>query len=141
MTQEKEVAMPIIVIDNQYPHHKYKEVVETWLKALEKHPQPEGLFTPLVQTMVKSTKKGLNVFSAYQTNPGKYEEARAYFAEFMTEFFDIEGYSYDFSTWMTIEEVMGSIGQRPPSDNERRSQNAIYQHQSIERHIIRRKEN
>ena len=106
--------MPIIVIDNLYPHHKNKQVVEVWLKALEKHPQPEGLFTPLVQTMVKSTKKGLNVLSAYQTNPGKYEEARAYFAQFMTEFFEIEGYSYDFSTWMTIEEAMGSIGQKPP---------------------------
>jgi hypothetical protein len=106
--------MPIIVIDNQYPHHKNKEVVETWLKALEKHPRPEGLVTPLVETMVSSKKSGLNVFSAYQTNPGKYEEARAYFAKFMTEFFNIEGYSYDFSTWMTIEEAMGSIGQTPP---------------------------
>ena len=106
--------MPIIVNDNQYPHQKNKEVVETWLKALEKHPRPEGLFTPLVETMVKSTKNGLNVLSAYQTNPGKYEEARAYFAQFMTEFFEIEGYSYDFSTWMTIDEAMGSIGQQPP---------------------------
>jgi hypothetical protein len=25
--------MPIIVIDTQYPHHKNKEVVETWLKT------------------------------------------------------------------------------------------------------------
>ena len=106
--------MPIIVIDNQYPLHKSKEVIETWLKALEKHPRPEGLFTPLVETMVKSTKDGLNVFSAYQTNPGKYEEARAFFAAFMTEFFEIEGYSYDFSTWMTIEEAMAAIGQKPP---------------------------
>jgi hypothetical protein len=64
--------------------------------------------------MVKSSKDGLNVFSAYQTNPGKYEEARAYFAEIMTEFFEIEGYSYDFSTWMTIDEAMGSIGQKAP---------------------------
>ena len=40
---------------------------------------------------------------AYQTNPGKYEEAAAYFSKFMTEFFDIEGYYYDFRTWMTIE--------------------------------------
>ena len=57
--------MPIIVIDSQYPHHKNKEVVETWLKAVEKHTQPEGLFTPLVETMVRSGKNGLNVFSAY----------------------------------------------------------------------------
>jgi len=106
--------MPIIVIDSRYPHHKYKEVLETWLKALEKHPRPEGLVTPLVETMVRSKKSGLNVFSAFQTNPGKYEEASAYFTEFMTEFFNIEGYTYDLSTWATIEEALGSIGQKPP---------------------------
>jgi len=32
----------------------------------------------------------------------------------MPEFFEIEGYSYDFSTWMTIDEAMGSIGQQAP---------------------------
>jgi len=106
--------MPIIVIDNQYPHHKNKEVVETWLKALEKHPRPEDLVTPLIETAVRSSKDGLRVLSAYQTNPGKYEDAAAYFAKFMTEFFEIEGYSYDFSTWMTIDEAMGSIGEKPP---------------------------
>ena len=106
--------MPIIVIDNRYPHHKNKEVVETWLKALEKHPRPEGLFTPLVETAVKSSKNGLRVLSAYQTNPGKYEEAAAYFSKFMAEFFNIKGYSYDFSTWLTIDEAMESIGQKAP---------------------------
>jgi pantoate kinase len=114
ITQHKEVAMPIIVIDNQYPHHKNKEVVETWLKALEKHPRPEGLFTPLIETAVRSGIDGLQVLSAYQASPGKYEEAVAYFARFMTEFFEIEGYSYDFSTWMTIDEAMASIGQKAP---------------------------
>jgi hypothetical protein len=106
--------MPIIVIDSQYPYHKNKEVVETWLKALEKYPRPEGLFTPLMETAVKSSKDGLKVLSSYQTEPGKYEDARAYFAQFMTEFFEIEGYSYDFSTWMTIDEAMESIGQKAP---------------------------
>jgi hypothetical protein len=106
--------MPIIVIDTQHPHYKNKEVVETWLKAIEKHPRPEDLFKPLIETAVRSSKDGLRVLSAYQTNPGKYEAAAAYFAHFMTEFFEIEGYSYDFSTWMTIEEAMGSIGQKPP---------------------------
>ncbi|MGD8993090.1 MAG: hypothetical protein PVI00_16655 [Desulfobacterales bacterium] len=98
----------------QHPHYKNKEVVETWLKAIEKHPRPEDLFKPLIETAVRSSKDGLRVLSAYQTNPGKYEAAAAYFAHFMTEFFEIEGYSYDFSTWMTIEEAMGSIGQKPP---------------------------
>ena len=106
--------MPIIVIDNLYPHHKNKQVVETWLKALEKYPRPEGLVTPLLETAVKSSKDGLRVLSAYKINPGKYEEAAAYFSKFMTEFFNIEDYSYDFSTWLTIEEAMESIGQKAP---------------------------
>ena len=104
--------MPIIFIESQYPLHKNKEVLATWLKAIEKYPQPEGLFTTLVNTAINSDKKGLRVLSAFLINPGKYEEAAAYFRKFMTSFFDIEGYSYEISNWATIEEAMESIGQK-----------------------------
>ncbi len=43
---KKEVIMPILMIENQYPVSKNKEVVATWLSALEKYQRPEGLFTP-----------------------------------------------------------------------------------------------
>ena len=88
--------MPIIFIENQYPLHKNKEVLAAWLGAIEKYPQPEGLFTTLVDTSVSSGKNGLKVLSAHLINPGKYEEASAYFFKFMTEFFDIEEYAYEF---------------------------------------------
>jgi len=106
--------MPIIFIESQYPVHKNKEVLAAWLGAIEKYPEPEGLFTTLVDTAVSSDKNGLKVLSAFLINPGKYEEASAYFRKFITEFFDIEGYSYEFSNWSTIEEAMQSIGQQPP---------------------------
>jgi hypothetical protein len=32
----------------------------------------------------------------------------------MADFFDIEGYSYEFSNWSTIGEAMKSIGQQAP---------------------------
>ena len=107
--------MPIIFIENQYPLYKNKEVLAAWLRAIEKYPQPEGLFTTLVDTAVSSNQNGLKVLSAYLISPGKYEEASAYFRKFITEFFDIEGYSYEFSNWSTIEEAMESIGQQPPA--------------------------
>ncbi len=106
--------MPIVFIESQYPVHKNKEVLAAWLRALEKYPRPEGLFTPLVDTAVSSDKNGLKVLSAHLITPGKYEEASAYFDKFIAEFFDIEGYSYEFSNWLTIEEAMASIGQQPP---------------------------
>jgi hypothetical protein len=106
--------MPIMFIENQYPLHKNKEVLAAWLRAIERYPQPEGLFTTLVDTAVSSDKNGLKVLSAHLITPGKYEEASAYFIKFMTEFFDIEGYSYEFSNWSTIEEAMASIGQQAP---------------------------
>jgi len=53
-------------------------VLAAWLRALEKYPRPEGLFTTLADTAVSSDKKGLKVFSAHLINPGKYEEASAY---------------------------------------------------------------
>ena len=106
--------MPIIFIESQYPVCKNKEVVAAWLKGLEKFPRPDGLFKPLVESAVTSDKCGIRVLSAHQTNPGKYEESVVYLAKFMTVFFDIEGYSYDFRTWMTIEEAMESIGEKMP---------------------------
>ena len=101
--------MPILFVESQYPPHKNNEVLETWLKALEKHPQPEGLFTTLVDTAIGTDKNGLKVFSAYLVNPGKYEETAAYFRKFMTSFFKIEGYTYAFNNWSTIEEAMEAI--------------------------------
>ena len=56
----------------------------------------------------------LGVLSASQTKPGKYEEAVAYTAKFMTEFFDIEGFYYEIRSWMTIDEAMESIGEKAP---------------------------
>ena len=106
--------MPIIMIENQYPVKKNKEVLAAWLSGLEKYPRPEGLFEPLVETAVNSDLSGLRVRSAYLVNPGKYEEAAAYFGKFMTSFFDIEGYAYQISTWSTIEEAMESIGEKAP---------------------------
>ena len=106
--------MSIMFIENQYPVHKNREVLAAWFGAIEKYPQPEGLFTTLVDTAVSSNQNGLKVLSAYLINPGKYEEASAYFHKFMAEFFDIEGYSYEFSNWLTIDEAMESIGQQAP---------------------------
>ncbi|MBT8351358.1 MAG: hypothetical protein KJO26_09030 [Deltaproteobacteria bacterium] len=106
--------MPIIMVENQYPVSKNREVLAAWLSGLEKYPRPEGLFTPLIETAVSSNLDGLRVLSAYLVNPGKYEEAAAYFQKFMTTFFDIEGYAYQFSNWSTIEEAMESIGEKPP---------------------------
>jgi hypothetical protein len=101
--------MPILCIESQYPPHKNKEVLETWLGAIQKYPQPEGLFTTLIDTAVSVDKKGLKVLSAYLINPGKYGEAATYFRNFMTSFFEVEGYTYEFSNWSTIEEAIESI--------------------------------
>ena len=106
--------MPIVFIESQYPVHKNKEVLTAWLRALEKYPQPKDLFTTLVDTAVSSGKNGLKVLSAHLISPGKYDEATAYFRKFMTEFFDIEGFCYEFNNWSTIEEAMESIGQQAP---------------------------
>ncbi len=106
--------MPIIFIESQYPVHKNKEVLAAWFKTVEQYPQPEGLFTTLVDTAVSSDKNGLKVLSAYLINPGKYDEASAYLRKYMTGFFDIEGFSYEFSNWSTIEEAMESIEEKMP---------------------------
>ena len=57
-SNKKENAMPIIMIENQYPVKQNKEVLAAWLSALEKYPRPEGLFEPLVETAVNSDLNG-----------------------------------------------------------------------------------
>lgn len=106
--------MPIIIIDSHYPPNKNQDVLTAWLGAIEKHPRPKDLFEPLVETAVSSGYDGIRVFSAFQTNPGKYEEAIAYFGKFMASFFHIEDYYYEMATWMTTEEAMESIGAPMP---------------------------
>jgi hypothetical protein len=106
--------MPILMIKNQYPVSKNKEVLAAWLSGLEKYPRPEDLVTPLIETAVSSDMNGLKVMSAYLFDPAKYAKVSAYFRKFMTTFYEIEGYVYQFSTWSTIEEALESIGEKPP---------------------------
>lgn len=69
---------------------------------------------PYGEMAVNSDLKGLRVLSAFLISLGKYEEATTYFRKFLTSFFDIQGYSYEFSTWPTIEEAVESIGEKVP---------------------------
>ena len=101
--------MSILCIESQYPPHKNKEVLATWLGAIQKYPRPEELFTTLIDTAISADKNGLKILSAYLINPGKYEEASTYFRNFMTSFFEVEGFTYEFNNWSTIEEAMESI--------------------------------
>jgi hypothetical protein len=57
--------MGILFHDRQYPAHKNKEVVAAWFRALEKYPQPEGLFTTLIDNAARPTKQGIKIFSAH----------------------------------------------------------------------------
>jgi hypothetical protein len=106
--------MPILFHEVQYPTSKNNEVLAVWLRAIEKFPRPEGLFTTLVDTAVSGGKNGIKVLSAHLITPGKYDEASAYFIKFNSEFFNVEGFSYEFKTWSTIEEAMAAIGQQTP---------------------------
>ena len=106
--------MPIIFVESHYPLNKNNEVLTAWLGANEKYPTPEDFLTTLIDTAVSSDKEGLKVLSAHLTKPGKYEEASAYLRKFMTEFYDIEGFVYEFKNWSTIEEAMQTIGADMP---------------------------
>jgi len=106
--------MPILFHERRYPLHKNKEVMAAWLRAMEKYPPPEGAFTTLVDNAVNSDKHGIKVFSAYLFTPDKHGITFDYWVRFMTEYFDIEGFSYEFSTWTTIEEAMNIIGHDMP---------------------------
>jgi hypothetical protein len=106
--------MPILFLEVQYPPHKSKEVAATFMKTREKFTPPEGLFTTLVDNAVSGDFDGVRIFCAYLIKPGKYEQALDYLLKVITEFYVIEGYTYKFSTWSTLEEALRAIGQTPP---------------------------
>ena len=106
--------MGILLHENQYPSNKNKEVVAAWFRAIEKYPQPEGLFTTLIDTAAKPTKQGFKILSAYLVAPGKYEDALRYWSKFMSEFWDIEGYFFEFTHYATIEEALKITDQEAP---------------------------
>jgi hypothetical protein len=113
-SKDREGTMTVLAIDIQYPLNKNSEVVAAWFRAVEKNPQPEGLFTTLLDNVVRVDKKGTKVLAAYLINPGKYDAAYTYWVKFMQEYWEIEGFNYEFSTWLTIEEAMGIIEQEAP---------------------------
>ncbi len=106
--------MGILLHEKQYPANKNKEVVAAWFRAAEKFPQPEGLFTSLIDNAARPTKQGFKVFSAYLVSAGKYEDALRYWSKFMTEFYDIEGFLFEFTHWATIEEALKITDQEAP---------------------------
>ena len=110
--------MPIIFIENHYPVHKNKEVLAAWLRAIEKYPQPEGLFTTLVDTAVSSNQNGLKVLSAYLISPGKYEEASAYFRKFITEFFTLKATHMSLATGQQLRKLWSQLVNSHPQDKE-----------------------
>jgi hypothetical protein len=107
--------MGILFHERQYPAHKNKEVVAAWFRALEKYPRPEGFFNTLIDNAAIPTKQGIKIFSAHLILPGKYEETVDYWGRFMTEFYDIEGFVFEFRVWSTIEEALSVIGQEGPA--------------------------
>jgi len=102
--------MAIIILEREFPSYKNDEVVAAWLRAMEKYPEPEGLYTTLIQSAMRGTKTGLKSLSAYLLKPGKFDEAVAYLIKFNSEFLKIEGYTYEFTDWSTLEESLASIG-------------------------------
>ncbi|MBR9979942.1 MAG: hypothetical protein KFF50_02840 [Desulfatitalea sp.] len=114
INMKKGADMGILFHERRYPAHKNKEVVAAWFKAIEKYPQPEGLFTTLIDNAARPTKQGFKIISAHLIAPGKYEEAVDYFARFMTEFYDVEGFVFEFEMWSTIEEALSIISQDDP---------------------------
>jgi len=47
--------MSIIILERQYPTCKNNEIVAAWLRAMEKYPQPEDLYTTLIKSAMRGT--------------------------------------------------------------------------------------
>ena len=80
----------------------------------KKYPPDESLGNMLVQSAVKSTKKGIKGLTVMEVKEGKLEAAMARSAETMQMYHKVVGYESSVDVWLTVEETLASIGASMP---------------------------
>jgi len=106
--------MPYIVTASKWPSDKTNEAVEVFAEMTKKYPPDESLGTMLVQSAVKSTKKGIKSLTVMEVKEGKLEAAVARSAEMMQMFHKVVGYESSIDVWLTVEEALAAMGASMP---------------------------
>ena len=102
--------MPYIVISVCYPPSKIDETVKVFLEVQKKYPPEEQtLLNIVIQSAIRSTKDGLEALTVYEVDKNKVGDALVQVSKRMLEFRNIEGYLYNISTWLTIEEALSTL--------------------------------
>ena len=102
--------MPYLITRTWYPSTKARELGKLYLEAMKKYPPDESLGKLVVQFAVTSTKRGLETISITLVENPKLGDAFERQANFMAQFLDVEGVTYEIKTWGTAEEGLRRLG-------------------------------
>jgi len=106
--------MPYVITTTTFPTDKIDETAKMYTEVTKKYPPDENLGNILVQSAIKTTKKGINALTVMEVKEGKLEEALARTAAELSMYRNIVGYEYSVDVWQTVEEAFISVGMSAP---------------------------
>ncbi|NVM53837.1 MAG: hypothetical protein HWN66_09060 [Candidatus Helarchaeota archaeon] len=102
-----------LILTSTYPFTKQAETEKAFFKAMEKNPTP-AYIKPATPLAVRAGRAGIETLAVYEIDKGKIEEATNFIAKALQEYWGIEGYTYELTTWMTGPEAFATIGKKMP---------------------------
>jgi len=103
--------MPYIITRSVYPQNKIDETVNKFHEVYKKYPPEEQTLTKtIIQSATKATKEGNESITVYEVDKANLGDALMQVITRMVEFRSIEGFEYDISTYLTVEEGLSTLG-------------------------------
>jgi hypothetical protein len=96
----------VIVTHITYPTESVDEVAKRFLEA----PQAPDFMTRRGPYIDASLKDGIIALSIWELEKTKLAEGQEFIANYMTNFFGIAGFRYEFKTFLEIQEALKTIG-------------------------------
>jgi len=108
--------MVLIVATILFPHAKANKVAKKNIELIKKYPADLSLGEGLV-IGVKATNEGIKALFVGEAKKGKVEEfMSAVVKQYQETALEIDGYTYQIETYMTIPESYDILGMEPPPE-------------------------
>lgn len=94
--------MPYTVVYAWYPPDRVDDVVNVYMKVMEKFPVDESVAAPVIPGAVSSTKKGISTITISEVKPQKLDEAVDRLNQSMVMFHSVTDYRYEVKIMSTF---------------------------------------
>ena len=106
--------MVLVMITSWIPYGKEKELGKKYIESVKKFPVDRSLEKTILQVAARPTKDGYKTITLAEVKKGKYEEYYDRLTQQMLMFNEIEGYRYEFETFISGADAMPMVGLELP---------------------------